>query len=292
MLHNAICLCLFVLVRNYIYASKGVYKALPKVLKIPKSFDIIDRERPIKQEEHVDSFASPTIRSNFSNITEAQAQAQLSQPGRAKLPSLALVNFEVKKEQQPKVDLANTQAEVEATLKPIDAATRYFMEVTAEEAGPEKRIYPHRLGIYRYRLKKMDPAQRQRKARKVWEWQFTLGVVLSMLQGKTNKDTWKNYGVVVRNKDVQLCPVGALGFYLYVLWSEISDTARYLTRKAIMKAVNIKDKKKITHRDRVRESQHVQACRTTAEAIAQHGNWAASRATTHYLSRVDATVAL
>ncbi|KAK5801696.1 hypothetical protein F5H01DRAFT_258744, partial [Linnemannia elongata] len=36
--------------------------------------------------------------------------------------------------------------------------------------------------------------------------QFTLGIVLTMLQGKMNADGKLLYGVVVRNKDVEVCP--------------------------------------------------------------------------------------
>jgi len=48
--------------------------------------------------------------------------------------------------------------------------------------------------------------------------QFTLGIVLLMLQGKTNKSGRQNYGVVVRNKDVQICPIGALALYMFEYW--------------------------------------------------------------------------
>lgn len=46
-------------------------------------------------------------------------------------------------------------------------------------------------------------------------YQFTLGVILKMLRGKTNRDGKAAFGSVVRNKDVQTCPVGALAFYLF-----------------------------------------------------------------------------
>ncbi|KAI8346853.1 hypothetical protein B0O80DRAFT_517285 [Mortierella sp. GBAus27b] len=48
--------------------------------------------------------------------------------------------------------------------------------------------------------------------------QMVLGVVLLMLRGKTNREGKANYGVVVRNKDVDLCPVGSLAFYLMEMW--------------------------------------------------------------------------
>jgi len=46
----------------------------------------------------------------------------------------------------------------------------------------------------------------------------SLGITLSMLQGKMNREGKVNFGVVVRNKDVELYPVGALAFYLLELW--------------------------------------------------------------------------
>ncbi|KAF9161623.1 hypothetical protein BGX20_002045, partial [Mortierella sp. AD010] len=235
MVYNALHTYLFVLARNYIYTSKGVYKAPPKVPKAPKSIDINDQERSMKQSPVTSSPSpSPTSRvksrhtasqaettsqtlsrckrdlsqteivqeqvspkklknapsvasdtndgvlsqSSRSRLPSSNAQ---SQPSRAELPSLA--NFKAQKEQRLKVDLANTQAEAEATLKAsklrtslqskgtseqylyyerywedfiernkypnnnvtVDVATRYFMEITAEEADPTKGIYPHRL---------------------------------------------------------------------------------------------------------------------------------------------------
>jgi len=48
--------------------------------------------------------------------------------------------------------------------------------------------------------------------------QFALGIVLTMFQGKTNTDGKKQFGVVVRNKDVEVCPIGSLAFYLFELF--------------------------------------------------------------------------
>lgn len=50
------------------------------------------------------------------------------------------------------------------------------------------------------------------------EQQMVLGIVLTMLRGKTNREGKANFGVIVRNKDVELCPVGSLAFYLLELW--------------------------------------------------------------------------
>ncbi|KAG9322895.1 hypothetical protein KVV02_002404 [Mortierella alpina] len=42
----------------------------------------------------------------------------------------------------------------------------------------------------------------------------SLGIILTMLQEKTNREGKENYGVVVRNQEVEICPVSALAFYL------------------------------------------------------------------------------
>jgi len=46
----------------------------------------------------------------------------------------------------------------------------------------------------------------------------SLGIILAMLQGKTNREGKENYGIIVHNKEVEICPVGALAFYLLELW--------------------------------------------------------------------------
>ncbi|KAF9567067.1 hypothetical protein EC968_003501 [Mortierella alpina] len=86
-----------------------------------------------------------------------------------------------------------------------------------------------------------------------------------------------------------------LGFHLVSgndKLTEISNAAQYLAHRSIMEQANVKDRKKVTHRGRVHGSQFAQACGASVEAIAQHGNWALNRLSTHYLSRVDAGVAL
>jgi hypothetical protein len=52
--------------------------------------------------------------------------------------------------------------------------------------------------------------------------QQTTGVVLQMLRGKTNKDANRRFGSIIRNVDVEMCPVGALAFYLLEKWVSIS----------------------------------------------------------------------
>ncbi|KAF9176655.1 hypothetical protein BGZ51_009875, partial [Haplosporangium sp. Z 767] len=47
--------------------------------------------------------------------------------------------------------------------------------------------------------------------------QFTLGAVLTMLQGEMNTERKLLYGVAVRNKSVEICPVGSLAVYLFEL---------------------------------------------------------------------------
>ena len=48
----------------------------------------------------------------------------------------------------------------------------------------------------------------------------TTAIVLIMTQGKTLKTGGVTYGVAIRNTDVELCPLGALAFYLFQLWQE------------------------------------------------------------------------
>ncbi|KAG0222131.1 hypothetical protein BGW42_006859 [Actinomortierella wolfii] len=59
--------------------------------------------------------------------------------------------------------------------------------------------------------------------------QFTLGVVLTMLQGKMNADGKLLYGMVVRNKDVEVCPVGSLASYLFVLFMAVNIVSPRVT---------------------------------------------------------------
>ena len=47
--------------------------------------------------------------------------------------------------------------------------------------------------------------------------QLSLGIIMKIPQGKTNKDH-AIYSGVVRNRDVEICPVGCLAFYLLELW--------------------------------------------------------------------------
>lgn len=47
--------------------------------------------------------------------------------------------------------------------------------------------------------------------------QFAFCVALMIAQGKTNQDH-ELYSCFVRNKDVEICPVGCLAFYLLELW--------------------------------------------------------------------------
>jgi hypothetical protein len=48
--------------------------------------------------------------------------------------------------------------------------------------------------------------------------QLTFGVVLMMFRGKTNREGKQQHGVIVRNKDVEICPISCLAFYLVELW--------------------------------------------------------------------------
>ncbi|KAK3816695.1 MAG: hypothetical protein J3Q66DRAFT_401836 [Benniella sp.] len=51
--------------------------------------------------------------------------------------------------------------------------------------------------------------------------QMALGI--TMLRGKTKREGNANFGVIVRNKDVELRPVGSLAFYLLELWQEATS---------------------------------------------------------------------
>ncbi|KAF8920074.1 hypothetical protein BGZ58_004458, partial [Dissophora ornata] len=72
--------------------------------------------------------------------------------------------------------------------------------------------------------------------------QFTLGIVPLMLQGKTNKSSQQNYGVVVRNKDVHICAVGSLAFYM-LDWDISSMLApeKYTHPTNSVSAANLRD---------------------------------------------------
>ncbi|KAI8359581.1 hypothetical protein B0O80DRAFT_233996 [Mortierella sp. GBAus27b] len=48
--------------------------------------------------------------------------------------------------------------------------------------------------------------------------QITFGVVLQMLRGKTNRHADKRFGSIIRNVDVEMCPMGSLAFYFFEKW--------------------------------------------------------------------------
>ena len=48
--------------------------------------------------------------------------------------------------------------------------------------------------------------------------QICMGVVMAMPLGKTSKHDMGNNDVMVRSRDVELCPIGTLGFYLLDQW--------------------------------------------------------------------------
>jgi len=47
--------------------------------------------------------------------------------------------------------------------------------------------------------------------------QFTFCIAVMIAQGKTNQDH-ELFSCVIRNKDVEICPVNCLAFYLLELW--------------------------------------------------------------------------
>ena len=55
-------------------------------------------------------------------------------------------------------------------------------------------------------------------AREGCERKFVLGIVLMTRQGKMNKDGKILYNILVQNLDVEICPIGALAFYLLEYW--------------------------------------------------------------------------
>lgn len=48
--------------------------------------------------------------------------------------------------------------------------------------------------------------------------QFILGIVLTMLQGKTNREGQTRETCMIRNDDVEICPVGSLAFHFLERW--------------------------------------------------------------------------
>ncbi|KAG0331720.1 hypothetical protein BG000_010649 [Podila horticola] len=106
--------------------------------------------------------------------------------------------------------------------------------------------------------------------------QFTPGVVLFMLRGKTNKSGRPNYGVIPE-KLASLANNSWLEFSLVSVNCKndgICNSGQYLAHRKIMVQANIEENKKVTHRGRVHGSEFTQACGASVEAIAQHGNWA------------------
>ncbi|KAG9320896.1 hypothetical protein KVV02_008680 [Mortierella alpina] len=126
---------------------------------------------------------------------------------------------------------------------------------------------------------------------------YSLGVTLSMLQGKTNREGKENNGVVVRNKGVEICPVGALAFYLLEMWmdpgdlpfddpnwlklylipgrfafKEFSSGAHYATVEALFNAAGVVSKKK-PHVARGTGSRHAQDAGADIASIENHGDW-------------------
>ena len=48
--------------------------------------------------------------------------------------------------------------------------------------------------------------------------QFALGVVLTMQQRRTNAEGQMQYSLAIRNRDVEICPIGSLAFYVFELF--------------------------------------------------------------------------
>ncbi|GJJ74032.1 hypothetical protein EMPS_06390 [Entomortierella parvispora] len=155
------------------------------------------------------------------------------------------------------------------------------------------------------------------------ERKFVLGVVLMTRQGKMNNNGKIRYNVVVRNPDVEACPVGALAFYLLEYWlptsssaappprvedhdwvnyhllsksttrtSEIRYATQYKQTREVQDYLNIGVKGKATHLSRRLGAFLARLTGATHEDISKHGGWGTNRLITHYLDGVDASVAL
>jgi len=88
----------------------------------------------------------------------------------------------------------------------LDSAFRFFMMCRSETT--------RRIRLIDLFGQNVAPPAREGRERK-----FVLGIVLMTRQGKMNKDGKIQYNVLVRNLDVEACPIGALAFYLLEYWS-------------------------------------------------------------------------
>ncbi|KAF9918254.1 hypothetical protein FBU30_000286 [Linnemannia zychae] len=145
------------------------------------------------------------------------------------------------------------------------------------------------------------------------ERKFVLGVVLMTRQGKTNKLGKIQYCVVVRNINVEACPVAYflsaasppslddpnwINFHFLSIATlctrKLIYTSQYAAMYHTMQALGVGGgwKGKATHLGRRQGAFFACMCGAGIEEIAKHGNWSKSRLVTHYLDGVDASVAL
>ncbi|KAI8599967.1 hypothetical protein EDD21DRAFT_444916 [Dissophora ornata] len=116
--------------------------------------------------------------------------------------------------------------------------------------------------------------------------QKAVGITLAMLRGKTNSGGKEHKGVVVRSKDVEVCPVGAFAFYLVELWMFTYKNASAMW----IKSANPTNKP--THAHRGSGARHTLAAGADIGSIAQADHWSVDRVAAHYLERHSAQVAL
>ncbi|GJJ75258.1 hypothetical protein EMPS_07616 [Entomortierella parvispora] len=193
-----------------------------------------------------------------------------------------------------------------------DAALRFFMMCRSETTRRMRLID----------LFGQNVASAVRKDQEQ-ERKFVLGVVLMTRQGKMNNNGKIRYNVVVRDTDVEACPVGALAFYLLEYWlptsssaappprvedhdwvnyhllsksttrtSEIRYATQYKQTREVQDYLNIGVKGKATHLSRRLGAFLARLTGATHEDISKHGGWGTNRLITHYLDGVDASVAL
>ncbi|KAG0260224.1 hypothetical protein BG011_002055 [Mortierella polycephala] len=141
-----------------------------------------------------------------------------------------------------------------------------------------------------------------------------------MLQGKANDGSCEQYGIAVRNSDVEMFPVGAFSFYfidqfeieggppgfagLNHDWENLHLSCGGNSKKKISQSAHFKSSlnaqthagvsipNKVTHRYRGSGARHAQAVGADSASIAQHGEWANQRLATHYPCKIPSDVAM
>ncbi|KAF9954456.1 hypothetical protein BGZ72_004593 [Mortierella alpina] len=118
-----------------------------------------------------------------------------------------------------------------------------------------------------------------------------LGITLSMLQGKTNREGKENYCMASWFDPGDLPFDDPNWFKLHLMpgkyaFKEITSGAHYATVKALFDAAEVVSKKR-THVARGTGSRHAQDAGADIASIENHGGWGKGRVSTHYLSRIS-----